>query len=377
MFDLRPRTRVVFGEGTFASLGELARELGFRRTLLVSDAGIVATGLVDRAVALLQDAGIRPSRFHGFSSNPDSDMVDAGRAAAAAAEVDSIIGLGGGSALDCAKGINFVLTNGGTMSDYRGHGKATAPLLPMIGVPTTAGTGSEAQSYAIISDPRTHAKMACGDPGAAFRVAMLDPDLTMSQPRELTAVVGFDALSHAVESYVTTKGNEVSRMLAREAWRLLHGNYARALSHPEDRQGRAGMLLGAHWAGAAIEQSMLGAAHACANPLTAQFGVTHGIAISVMLPHVVRFNARSVEPLYADLMRDIGFLAHNAPGDRLAEQLDKLAATARLPRALGQLGVPREALPRLADEAAEQWTGKFNPRPFDRAAALDLYEQAL
>jgi alcohol dehydrogenase len=376
MFDLTLRTRVVFGEGTLASLGEVARELGFRRPLIVSDPVIVATGLVDRAAGLLSEAGIEPVRFHDFGANPDSNMVEAGRCVAEAAKVDSLIGLGGGSALDCAKGINFVLTNGGTMADYRGHGKATHALLPMVGVPTTAGTGSEAQSYAIISDPQTHAKMACGDPTAAFRVAILDPELTVSQPRELTAVTGFDAISHAVEAYVTAKGNEASRMFAREAWRLLSEHYRRVLTHPTDLNARAGMLLGAHWAGAAIEQSMLGATHACANPLTAQFNVTHGIAIAVMLPHVVRWNSKVVESRYADLMRDMGFLAHNQPGLRLAEHLEKLAMSGGLPRSLQALGVTQDALPRLADEAAEQWTGKFNPRPFDRAAALELYEQA-
>jgi alcohol dehydrogenase len=304
-------------------------------------------------------------------------MVEAGRRVAAAQGVDSLIGLGGGSALDCAKGINFVLTNGGTMADYRGHGKAPRPLLPMIGVPTTAGTGSDAQSYAIVSDPDTHAKMACGDPSAAFRVAVLDPLVTLSQPRELTAVSGFDAISHAVESAVTSTGTEVSRLFAREAWRLLEANYERVLAEPDDVRARAAMLLGAHWAGVAIEQSMLGATHACANPLTAGFGTTHGIAIAVMLPHVVRWNGEVAGPLYRDLLRAAGLDDDGAPAERLARRLDELAAAARLPRTLRELGATAEALPALAADAAGQWTGKFNPRPFDREGALALYERAL
>ena len=137
--------------------------------------------------------------FHDFGANPDTAMVERGRLLAAEAQVDSIVALGGGSSLDCAKGINFVLTNGGNARDYRGYGKATRPMLPMIGVPTTAGTGSEAQSYALISDAETHEKMACGDPGAAFRIALLDPELTVSQPPPVTAIAGYDAISHAVE----------------------------------------------------------------------------------------------------------------------------------------------------------------------------------
>jgi alcohol dehydrogenase len=182
---------------------------------------MIATGYE----ALLHAAGIAAFRFHDFNANPDSRMVEAGRVFAAASRADAIVAIGGGSSLDCAKGINFVLTNGGHIRDYRGYGKAPRPMLPMIGVPTTAGTGSDAQSYAIISDADTHAKMACGDPKAAFRVAILDPMLTVTQPREVTAIAGFDAISHAVESYVTATRTPVSDLCAREAWRLLEPHY--------------------------------------------------------------------------------------------------------------------------------------------------------
>src|SRR5437870_355915 len=203
-FDFQIRTRVLFGEGRLEELGALARELGFRRTLVVADRGLVAAGYVARAVQRLAKAGVEAFAFHDFEPNPDTVMVEAGRVFAAACRVDSIIGLGGGSSMDCAKGINFVLTNGGTMADYRGYGKATRPMLPMIAVPTTAGTGSEAQSYALISDARTHEKMACGDPKATFAAAILDPDITVSQPIRVTASTGYDAISHAVETWVTT-----------------------------------------------------------------------------------------------------------------------------------------------------------------------------
>jgi alcohol dehydrogenase len=304
-------------------------------------------------------------------------MVDAGRAHAAANGVDSLVALGGGSSLDCAKGINFVLSNGGTMRDYWGHAKATKPMLPSIGIPTTAGTGSDAQSYAIISDPATHVKMACGDDGAAFRIAILDPSLTVTQPRSLTAIVGYDALSHAVESYVTAKRTSLSDVFAREAWRLLEANYERVLAEPADIEARGAMLLGSHEAGIAIEQSMLGATHACANPLTARFGTTHGVAISVMLPHVVRFNAAEVGKRYADLLRIAGQEPGADPGAHLADRLDQLARAGGLPRTLSELGVTRDALPELAAAAEKQWTGTFNPRTFKAPEALLLYERAL
>ena len=375
-FDFQLRTRVVFGDGSFARLGELARELACSRTLVVADPGIVATGLAAKAGESLASAGIAADVFSAFDANPDSAMVEAGRLHAAAFGIDSIVALGGGSSLDCAKGINFVLTNGGTMRDYRGFGKAPQPMLPSIGVPTTAGTGSEAQSYALIADHETHAKMACGDPKAAFRVAILDPELTRTQPRTVAAIAGYDAISHAVESFVTLRRNEVSDLFARDAWRRLERHYLRAVDTPDDARARGAMLLGAHQAGIAIEQSMLGATHACANPLTARYGTTHGIAIAVMLPHVVRWNAAVVGDRYADLLRASGRDLTGNAGEALASLLDDLARAAGLPRTLRELNVGRDAIDALAADAATQWTGTCNPRPFDAAAARSLYEQA-
>ena len=378
-FDFHPSTRVIFGEGAFERLGELARDLTFRRTLIVADQGIVATGQVDRAASLLEGAGAVPFFFHDFDANPDTAMIEAGRSHAAASAIDSIVAIGGGSSLDCAKGINFLVTNGGQMRDFWGFGKASRPMFPSIGVPTTAGTGSEAQSYAIISDSRTHVKMACGDRKAAFRAAILDPTLTVSQPPTVTSIAGYDALSHAVESYVTRKRNGLSDVFARGAWQLLESNYERVLSAPGDLTARGAMLLGAHLAGVAIEYSMLGATHACANPLTAHFGTAHGIAIAVMLPHVVRWNAGHVGPRYRELLEMNGHdptLNGPVAGERLASRLESLRSAGGLPSALGGLGVPRAALSSLAAEAAAQWTGTFNPRAFDETAALELYERA-
>ena len=370
-FDFQPRTRVIFGAGSLSRLGEEARNLALRRALLVADRGLVEAGHVERASRLLEAAGVSVSHFQDFEANPDAAMVERGRAFAEAEGVDSFVGLGGGSSLDCAKGVNFLLTNGGRMQDYVGYGRARRPLLPMIGVPTTAGTGSEAQSYALVSDERTHAKMACGDPSAAFRVALLDAELTLSAPRGVTASAGFDAVAHAVETYVTTRRNPLSEMFSREAWRLLEGAYERVLEAPEDVEARGRMLLGAHLAGAAIENSMLGAAHACANPLTARYGAEHGAALASLLPSVVRWNAAEVGARYAELSGESG-----AGGEALARRLDGLAAAGELSRRLSESGVPREDLPALATEAAGQWTGRFNPRAFDAAGALEVYEWA-
>jgi len=376
-FDFQPRTRVVFGPGSLARLGPLARELNFHRTLLVADPGMVKAGHVAQATRCLEEAGIDVTPYHDFGENPDSAMIDAGVRFARPLAVDSIVGLGGGSSLDCAKGINFVLTNGGSIGDYRGYGKAGTPLVPMIGIPTTAGTGSEAQSYAVISDATTHMKMACGDPSAAMRVAILDPELTFTAPRHVTAMAGFDAIAHAVETAVTVRRTPLSDTFSHRAWQLLANAFERVLLHPSDADARAAMQLGSHFAGIAIEQSMLGAAHACANPLTARYNLAHGLALAILLPHVVRWNAAAALDRYAALMGSPRRRARDEEAaETLALKLEDLARAGGLAMKLSDKGVEERALPDLAAQAAGQWTGTFNPRPFDAAGAMEIYRAA-
>jgi alcohol dehydrogenase len=379
-FDFHPRTRFVFGPDRVDELGLLAAELGARRAMVVSDPGIVRIGHTERGVASLLRAGVEARVFDDVQENPTTDNVDAGLRVAEELQPDLIIGLGGGSSMDCAKGVNFVYTGGGRMQDYWGVGKASQPLLPMIAVPTTAGTGSESQSYALISDAQTKVKMACGDKKASFRVALLDPKLTITQPREVTALTGIDAIAHALETYVTKPRNAASLAFSREAWTMLADNFAHVLDNPEDLDARGGMQLGACFGGLAIENSMLGAAHALANPLTATYGVVHGQAVSVMLPHVIRFNGETVNYWYRDLLETTMELPgcpdprHGAEG--LATFVTELLVHAGLKTTLRELGVDGEKLPELAAHAAEQWTGRFNPRDVGQTELLSLYEKA-
>jgi alcohol dehydrogenase len=380
-FDFYPRTRIVFGPGKVDALGELAGELGARRALVVSDPGIVQAGHTEKGLAALRRAGIEAHVFDQVEENPTTANVEAGVAAARRYDPEIIIGLGGGSSMDCAKGINFVYTNGGKVSDYWGVGKATKPMLPMIAVPTTAGTGSESQSFALISDAATHVKMACGDKKASFRVAVLDPLLTVTQPPRVTALTGIDAISHAVESYVTKARNSASAAFSREAWRLLSCNFHRVLDEPQNIDARGGMQLGACFAGLAIENSMLGAAHALANPLTAHYGIVHGEAIALMLPHVIRFNGPQCRRWYHELLelapQTNGLVAVEEAAEKMASLVEQFAGHADLPSRLSERGVDSAKLSQLAAEAAKQWTGSFNPRPVDDAALRAIYEAAL
>ncbi len=376
--------RVVMESGALRRLGALAAEIGFRHALLVTDPGICAVGYSDRAVESLDAAGVSATVFAGATENPTTANVSAGLdTARSVAGIDGIVGLGGGSAMDCAKGINLLLTQGGEIRDYWGVNKTTRPLLPSILVPTTAGTGSEGQSFALISDEHTHVKMACGDRrlpvdgGLRPRVAILDPELTRTQPPTVAAAVGIDAISHAVETVATNARNERSLAFTVAAWRHLSRSFVASLQRPDDAQSRTDMLLGAHLAGCAIEQSMLGAAHSCANPLTARFGVIHGQAVGIMLPHVVRFNAELTGARNGATGTENPYEALEISPEALVEQLIHWLSAAGLPTRLSEVGVEEAALPRLAAEAAQQWTAQFNPRPVDANAMLELYRAAL
>lgn len=374
-FDYNPRTRVVFGPGSVQQLGSLARELGGQRALLVTDPGLRAAGHIDLALDILRAAHLKVTVLDDVHNNPTTLDVERGLAIAREAEINLLIGLGGGSSMDCAKGINFLLSNGGKMEDYWGTDKAKLPMLPMIAVPTTAGTGSEAQSYALIAQPDTHMKMACGDKKAACRIAILDPLLTLSMPPSVTAATGIDALSHAVESYVTTRRNPISLLFSRKAWGLLSRAFPIVSREPSHTAARGAMLLGAHLAGAAIENSMLGATHACANPLSAHYDMIHGIAIGIMLPHVIRYNAGHVGDAYGKLAEVSGLCRASDPhgAERLADHITELVDLSGQPTRLRECDVRPELIATMAAEASKQWTGTFNPRPVSISDFEELY----
>lgn len=378
-FEFDARTRLVVGPGTLGRLGALARDLGATRALVVSDPGVVRAGHATAGIAALEGVRVDCTLFDRFGENPTTDHVEAGVVVAREVQPDLIVAIGGGSSLDCAKGINFIYSFGGTMQDYWGRNKADsrAAMLPAIAVPTTAGTGSETQSFALITDTATHVKMACGDTRAAFRVAILDVDLTLTQPPRVAALTAIDALSHAIESHVCRAATPVSQMFSREAWRLLAANVPKVFAEPADREARAAVQLGAAWAGLAIEHAMLGAAHACANPLTADHGVVHGQAVGLMLPHVVRFNADDCTAGYAELVQQLApTVSATSAGAWLADWLTALLAAGGLATTLTELEISAPDVPRLAAAAALQWTAGFNPRPVTADDLALLYEAA-
>lgn len=350
-FDFRPRTRILFGAGEFARLGEVAREHNATRCLVLAPQTSVDAGHAQEAVRSLKARRMDVFAFHDFMSNPSVAMVEAAREYAGPHGVNLVVALGDGDALDFAKAVNVVISNGGSIRDYRGYGNVAKPLLPMIALPTVAGAGNEAQSNTVISDSGD-AKIICGDPKIFFRTALLDANLTLKQPAPITAASGYHALANAVETLFSTRRTPISECFSREAYRLLDSAFGRVLRAPEDLEARSAMLLGAHFAGLAVEYSALGPAHACAQPLVKNYNMQPGAALALVLVPALEWMEQ---------------------GGDLAPRLRHLAAAAELPASLNDAEIPEQVLPRLADEAAAQWSGRFSSRHFDAQAALDIY----
>lgn len=361
-FQTVTKPQIIYGPGKLSEVPNILEKISLKRALIVTDKGIVDVGYPGRLQNLLQNSGIACQIFDGSKENPTESDAEECAIVARGFQPDVIIGLGGGSSMDTAKACNFLYTNGGRMEDYHGYGKAEKPMLPLICIPTTSGTGSECQSFALISRDHDHKKMACGDPKNAAHVAVLDPELTLSQPHTVTANTGIDALAHAIETYVSLKATPYSRIFAAESFRLLALAFPKVLREPDNLAARSAMLLGAAYAGLAIEHSMLGAAHGCANPITARFDITHGQAVGLMLPAVIRKNSEDdeVHDDYLSLLHSVA-----ADEDCEFESLDALVENhlklAGMPTRLAEINVSDEHIEELAKNAETQWTSTFNP----------------
>jgi alcohol dehydrogenase len=349
------------------------REIGGSAVFLVSDSGIARAGHLNTARQLLETAGIPVAIYDRSKENPTESDAAACCDVARRSQFDCIVALGGGSSMDTAKACNFLLSNGGRMRDYHGYGKATQPMLPLIAIPTTSGTGSECQSYALVSRDDTHEKMACGDSKARAKIAILDPDLAATQPTSVAVQTGLDALAHTLESAVCTRRNPISSLYSEGAFRNIAAAIENVIAGRATREDCGRMQLGAALAGLAIENSMLGAAHATANPLTARHGVIHGHAVALMLPHVMQFNATNpaaheIYGRYSAILNEL-----HVASVPLIEWVSHVVTTASIPRVNGAV----TDFAALADDAARQWTGQFNPRPLQHEDYIALYQSAL
>ncbi|MCP8941130.1 iron-containing alcohol dehydrogenase [Alsobacter sp. SYSU M60028] len=373
---------IVFGSGSVARLGEIARrELG-ERVLVVTDPGVVAAGLVAPALAALREAGVAAQLFDRVEADPPEPVVLAGGEAARNFGATGVLGFGGGSSLDVAKLVAVLARGGQDLSSLYGVGQVQGSRLPLALAPTTAGTGSEVTPIAIVTTGEAE-KKGVVSPVLLPDVALLDPDLTLGLPPHVTAATGIDAIVHAIEAYASASpnNNPLSRHLAREALRLLGRGLLPAVRDGRDAAARADMLLGAMLAGQAFANSPVAAVHALAYPIGGHFHVPHGLSNALVLPHVIRFNAPLAASAYAEIAPDLfphlTEIGQQARAQAFGEALAGLSPACGLPTRLRDVGIPEDALEMLAADAMKQTRLLVNnPRPLAEADALAIYRSA-
>ncbi len=375
-------TKTIITEfGAADRLGEIVSGLGVSRPLIITDPGILDAGLLTRAVNSMEKAGLDCCSFTDVLPDPPEKTVLDAVSRGSDFRADGVIGFGGGSSMDVAKVTAFLLNSSQSLTEIFGVGQARGPRLPLVQVPTTAGTGSEVTATSVLSTGGLQKKSVVA-PQLLADVAILDPDLTLGLPPNITAATGMDAMVHAIEAYTSKiRKNPTSDMLAKEALRLLTGNIRTAVVDGSNRQARANMLLGSMYAGQAFGNATVGAVHAFAHTLGAHFHIPHGLANSLMLPPVMRFNLpvsmREYAELAAIILPDSGksdeLLAH-----RLIEELENMAAELNLETRLNQLGITEEQLTVIAGEAMkEERILSFNSRQVTHEDALAMFRQAL
>ncbi|GAA4774090.1 iron-containing alcohol dehydrogenase [Stakelama sediminis] len=381
-FSFHTAASIVFRAGAAAQLGALAGERLGESVLFVTDPGLRALGLCDGAIAALQDAGARVCVFDRVEADPSRDTLLSAIAEGARHRVTGVVGFGGGSSLDIAKLAALLLGSGEALDAAWGVGNALGPRLPLVLVPTTAGTGSEVTPVAIITVGDTE-KRGVSSPVLLPDLAVLDPDLTLGLPPAITAATGVDAMVHAIEAYASTSANNnpMSRSLAREALRLLGAHIETAVADGANREARGGMLLGAMLAGQAFANSPVAAVHALAYPIGGIFHVPHGLSNALMLPAVLRFNAGHADRVYAEIAADafphLAEVGSQARTSAFIDELDRLRERLGMPMRLRDVGIGEEALPRLAAEAMAQTRLLVNnPRAVTQADALAIYREA-
>ncbi|MBT4242796.1 MAG: iron-containing alcohol dehydrogenase [Planktomarina temperata] len=377
-FNTTPSLRM--GAGLAGELGQITRPICGDRVLLVTDPGMMATGLVQQATDCLRTAGVEVTLFDQVQADPPEEIVL--RAAQYARSATGVIGFGGGSSLDVAKLAALLAASNQPLAEAYGIGNAQGPRLPLVLVPTTAGTGSEVTPISIVTTGASE-KMGVVSPLLLPDLALLDPELTLGLPAHVTAATGIDAMVHAIEAYasVNANNNPISRALAVEALGLMGRMLLRAVQKPDDLEARTGMLLGSMLAGQAFANSPVAAVHALAYPIGGHYKVPHGLSNALVLPHVLRFNAQVAPEAYAELLPhvfpDLPAMNVAEAAMKFAQGMADLSQACGLEQGLREMGIAREVLPKLARDAMNQTRLLVNnPRPVDEAAAMQIYEAA-
>jgi len=365
-FTVIYKTTVLYGDGRLSELGSILRSHNASRVLVVTDRGIMKSGIAEKCFDAMTSEHIDFVIFDKVEPNPTTDSVNKGQSLAKREAIDFIVAVGGGSSIDAAKAINVLLTNGGKVADYRGFNRVGKEVLPLIAIPTTAGSGSEMSSFMLISDSKSHQKLVCSDPKIIPQMAILDPTLTLSLPATVTIESGLDALTTAIESYVSKAATPHSEVFSLRAIEIIIQNIIRVSQEPSNLDARGQMLIGANMAGLAVHLSYVGAAHSMSNPLTKHFNLAHGLAVGMVHPYVMLFNAQAQPEKYRNIALALGVRLEEGEDDlaisgkgamRVRNLLEKLS----LPSNLAEMGVREELIPTMAQEALAELSIDFNP----------------
>jgi len=381
MYSYYMPTVNLMGAGSVAQVGDQSRILGGSKALLVTDKPLMDTGIADRVRALLEEAGIETVVYDGVQPNPTVENVEEGVALYKKEQCDIIIAVGGGSPIDCAKGIGLVATNGGSIKDYEGLDRSEKPMPPFIAVNTTAGTASEMTRFTIITDTDRHVKMAIVDWHVTPSVSINDPELMVSMPVSLTAATGMDALTHAVEAYVSTIATPLTDSAALKAIELISEYLRPAVANGENMEARDKMAYAEFLAGMAFNNASLGYVHAMAHQLGGFYDLPHGVCNAVLLPHVERYNMIACPERFVDIAiamgENVSGLSTMEAADRALAAIRRLSGDIGIPSDLKELGVQEKDLPTLAENAMKDACGLTNPRRATREEIIGIYEAAM
>ncbi len=372
---------IIFGAGAAGTVAEKAREFGKDKALIITDKGVVGAGLLEKVLTPLEQAGVKAHIFDQIEPNPRDHTVLKAFEFAKKKECGLIIGLGGGSPIDAAKSVGLLMTNPGPLQDYLRGTAVKNPLPPLIAIPTTSGTGSEVTQFSVVTDTERSFKAGIGSPFLIPRIAIVDPSLMESMPPSLAAATGMDALTHAIESFVSTNSQPFSDALALHAIRLI-GTFLRpSVANGTDQEARSQMAIASTLAGVAFSNAGVGLVHAMAHPLGGRFDVPHGVANAILLPSIMRFNLIARLEKFGQAAEALGEKVEGLPavdaGKKAVEAVSRLSADIGIPGRLSEVNVKAEGLPQLAADTMNMKRALgFNPRAVKQEEVEKLFREA-
>ena len=371
----------LMGADCLKDAGDQVGELGFKKALIVTDKVLGQIGIVKKVTDVLDNKNIEYAIYDETKPNPTVKNVNDGLELLKEKECDFVISLGGGSAHDCAKGIALLATNGGEIKDYEGVDKSKKPQLPMVGINTTAGTGSEMTLFAIITDEERHIKMALVDKHLTPIIAVNDPMLMLAMPKSLTAATGMDALTHAIEAYVSTSATPITDACAEKAIELISNYLVNAVENGQDVEARDMMAYAEYLAGMAFNNASLGYVHAMAHQLGGFYNLPHGVCNAILLPHVQEYNKATSASRLAKIAKIMGGniegLTDEQGADLCIDMIKSLSQTVGIPEGLGVLGVKESDFETLATNALNDACSLTNPRKGNLEEVIAIFKKAM